>query len=121
MHKWETESWEHMRRTRNDAQSNSYHSIVLQRMDDIFRKFCTAKDRPYGRQGSFQHPPEYDPSTEEILEVVEESPRRVVIKTKQHSAFQNFCQYVLVSQRGTWRIDSRKFVRSDGSTFSSVL
>ena len=35
-------------------------------MDAVFTMYCTARDRPYGRQASFQRPPEYDPERETI-------------------------------------------------------
>jgi hypothetical protein len=121
MHKWETESWERMRRTRHDANPFSYQSGVLQRMNDIFARFCTTKDRPYGRKGSFSHPPEYDPTTEQILEIVEESPRRVSIQTQQRTGFRNRCQYVLLKEGGEWRIDNKKILYDDGATLPNVL
>jgi hypothetical protein len=121
MHKWEVESWEHSRRTRNGANPSSYQTDVAQRMNDIFAMFCTTKDRPRGRNGSFQHPPEYDPATEQILDVAEESSRRAVVHTQQGSGFRNRCQYVLLREGGEWRIDSKKFVYDDGSSIPTVL
>lgn len=121
MCKWEIESWEHMRRMRNAPEPFSYRPDVLQRMNEIFAAFCTIKDRPHGRHGSFQHPPEYDPATGQILEVVEESPRRVVIQTQQGSGFRNRCQHVLLQKGGEWRIESKRIVYDDGTSIPSAL
>jgi hypothetical protein len=121
MHDWENEAWEASRRARNEADPAAYIAHVQQRMNDIFTEYCTAKKRSYGRLGSFQHPPEYDPGTEQILQVVEESPRRVLIHTQQQTGFGNHCQYVLIKQRGEWRIDNRRIVHDDGSTVPNVL
>ncbi len=121
MHEWEKEAWQESRRTRSDANPSAYQVGVEQRMNAIFAAYCTPKKRPYGRQGSFQHPPEYDPATEKILEVVEASPQRVVIHTQQESGFRNRCQYVLLHQRGQWLIDSRRIAYDDGTSIPNTL
>jgi hypothetical protein len=77
-------------------------------LNEIFVKYCSPRKRPYGRQGSFGYPPEYDPNTEEILEIVEESSRRVIIFTQQHSKFRRKCRYVLIRKNAKWLIDNKK-------------
>lgn len=121
MHEWEKEAWLESRRTRSDTNPSAYQLGVAQRMNAIFAAYCTPKQRLQGRNGSFQHPPEYDPSTEKILDLIEASPMRVLIHTQQESGFRNRCQYVLLQLRGLWRIDSRRIVYDDGTSIPNVL
>ena len=82
---------------------------VLDRMAAVFAEYCTPKARPYGRNGSFATPPEYDPASEEILSTLVESPRRAVVETQRRSGFGNRMLYVLARRKGRWLLDSAKF------------
>jgi hypothetical protein len=121
MNRWERESWAASKAARNTDNPASYWTLVIEHMNAIFAQFCTRRERPYGRQGSFRHPPEYDPDTEQILEVVEESARRVHIITQQQTGFKTKCRYVLLKQQGQWRIDNRHILLPDGNTIPNTL
>jgi hypothetical protein len=56
-----------MRAVRNSEDPAAYQGEAKMKLDTIFQAYCTQKDRPYGRLGSFQNPPEYDPAKEQIL------------------------------------------------------
>src|SRR5690242_15468809 len=86
MNQWECEAYQESQQILREGGSWATKGQKdLARMNQIFDQYCTAKKRSYGRQGSFRHPPEYDPETEQVLEVVEESKRRVVIFTQEGS------------------------------------
>lgn len=88
---------------------------------EVFAKWCTQKERKYGRLGSFQDPPEYQPDTEEIRETVVESARRASVYTQRRSGFAFQQKYVLVKQGGRWLLDSVKWRASDGDKWSNGI
>lgn len=109
MNRWEKEAARLFKANGQDFTDES-----LQALRSIFSEYCTprARDRPYGRNGSFQTPPEYDPAREDLLEVRPESPRRVVLVTR--SARLNWrYRYVLLKQKGRWFLDSKKISHTE--------
>lgn len=54
------------RAARNTADPGSCQPAVAAEMAHVFSQFCTPKPRPYGRNASFQDPPEYNPDHESI-------------------------------------------------------
>lgn len=121
MNRWEIESWAASQVAQKTTTPDSYWPLVIERMNAIFAAFCTPRERPNGRNGVFSHPQEYDPDTESILAITDESPRRVRIITRQHTGFKNKCQYVLLKQQGQWRIDNRRTLLSDGTSVPNTL
>ena len=121
MHQWEVESWAASHAVKNNADPSSIFTEIKDKQETIFEKFCTQKPRPYGRLGSFQKPPEYDPLHEYILDVTEERKGRVLIRTKQTTGFQETFQYVLLWRTSGWRIDNKKIIDSDGSVHQHCL
>lgn len=115
MHEWERNSYQEFEKVRNgDGDWISERQHRLQGINEIFAQYCTPKDRPLGRQGSFSHPPEYDPETEQVLEIVEESKRRVVIFTQEGSGFRHKNRYVLLRKGDKWLIDNKQWFDLDG-------
>ncbi len=70
--------------------------------------FCTSKERPHSRQGMYQKPPEYQ-LTEEIIDAIECSARRIEIITQEHEGFQNQNEYVFLKEKARWLIDNKKW------------
>lgn len=102
MHQWEQEC------ERLDRKTGNLGRMVIQAAEKlIFDEFCTPKERKYGRLGSYSSPPEYDPASEEIVSIIEVSPRRVEIETQQHAGFKHRLKYVLLKQKKMWLIDSK--------------
>lgn len=115
MNEWERNSYQEFEKVRNgDGDWISERQHRLQGINEIFAQYCTPKDRPLGRQGSFGHPPEYDPETEQVLEIVEESKRRVVIYTQEGTRFRNKCRYVLLCKGDKWLLDSKQWQDVEG-------
>jgi hypothetical protein len=110
MNKWERESW----KIYTESKIKNRDLVVQQQrfqesQERIFAKYCTPKKRLVaGRFGSFQNPPEYDPETENILNVDVVSKRRVIIYTQQGTGFRNKCRYVLLRKGNRWLIDNKK-------------
>lgn len=67
MNSWELAAWELSRAARGSEDPASYRTTVLSMQNDLFAKYCTPRQRPHGRLGSFQRPPEYDPERETSL------------------------------------------------------
>lgn len=108
MNQWERQCWQEYCQIRAEGGDlTMYQENVLQGMRIIFNAYCTPRERPYGRYGSYQHPPEYDPETEQILDVVEESKNRVVITTQVGIGIRHTLRYVLLRKRGKWLIDNK--------------
>lgn len=115
MNQWEREAHQESQRILREGGSWAIKNQKdLEAMHKIFAQYCTPKDRPLGRQGSFSHPPEYDPETEQVLEIVEESKRRVVIFTQEGSGFQHKNRYVLLRKGDKWLIDNKQWLDLDG-------
>ena len=113
MNAWEKESFRLHREARGSADPASYHSMVLEEMQDIFAKYCTLKERPYGRHGSFQNPPEYDPQSEKIIgSGIDPEPGkqgRAFVETEREAILGGgVYKYVLYKKSGRWLIDNLK-------------
>src|SRR5215204_115927 len=50
-------------------------------LDEIFAKYCTPKERKFGRLGMFQSPPDYDPK-EEIIGIKYPNAKKAVVETQ---------------------------------------
>lgn len=121
MNQWELESHFELRRILPESGHVIAQHIVTeydqrkdQKLKQIFSLYCTVRERPYGRLGSFRHPPEYDPATEQVLEIVDESKRRVIIFTQEGSGFQHKNRYVLLRKADKWLIDNKQWLDPDG-------
>jgi hypothetical protein len=122
MHQWELEEHQHSSNLRirlrtetvSEEEISRMQQATLARQQQIFDRYCTPEPRPHGRQGSFGHPPEYDPA-ETIIEVEQRSPARLHIFTQQRTGFRHKRRYVLLKQKGRWLIDSVQWQASDGS------
>ena len=101
MNKWER------RVIREDEKSGDVdRKSVIKERDEIIDEYCTPKRRVGSKGLSFGFPPKFDPKTEEILEIVDESPTRVVIYTQEHAGFENKRRFVMLRQGGRWSLDS---------------
>lgn len=87
----------------------------------VFAKWCTPRERKFGRLGSFQDPPEYQPDTEEIGETVMESACRACVYTQRRSGFAFQQKYVLFKQGGRWLLDSVKRRASEREKWSNGI
>lgn len=81
--------------------------------DAITGKYCTPKKRVYSGPLSFGEPPQYDPETEDITEIVEESPRRMVFLTQQRAGFKNKRRFVVLNRGSQWFVDNWQWLKGD--------
>ena len=87
----------------------------------VFDRYCTPKERPHGRAGSFGKPPEYDPERERILSSRLHGAKRAFVETDRESVFGGGRhRYVLHLLDGRWLIDNVKIDR-DGKWGAAVL
>ena len=97
-------------------------ATVKEEVDAVFACFCTQKDRPYGRLGSFQSPPEYDPDHEEIIGFTIESSKKAFVDTRREAVLGGGeYRYALHLSDGKWLIDNLKFKEPDGSYSKAIL
>jgi len=110
MNYWEMDSWKAMRLSRDSVNPDTYQHNVRAAVDIIFDKYCTKKERPYGRQASFQKPPEYDPEKEHIISVqIESNKNKAFIETEREAVLGGGrFLYVLFRKEGKWLIDNLK-------------
>ncbi len=108
MHAWERQS-EADYKTSPPEDHQALWSRLRATQAEVFSLWCTTKKRPYGRQGSFGHLPEYQPEHERILETCLESPRCAAVHTQEGTGTKRKLRYVLLRQAGRWRIDSKRY------------
>jgi hypothetical protein len=72
MHRWECTA----------AKRRFVNEVSNDELKTIFDLYCTPKERPYGRNGSFRIPPEYD-AEESLLSKNRLTPRRAELITRQ--------------------------------------
>lgn len=90
------------------AHSANGNDAILALMNEVYSRFCTDKKRPYGRNGSYSRPPEYDPATEKLVESREVRAGRAEVMTRSDTQGQREILYVLAKKAGRWLVDSRK-------------
>jgi len=120
MNAWELAAWKLGRAARDAADPAAYQHQVLASQLEVFSKFCTARDRPHGRQGSFQRPPEYDPEREPIVGVEIRGSRAYVDTTRDAVLDGGLRRYVLHRHEGVWLIDSAKTMVEGAWALSSL-
>ena len=108
MYHWELDSWKAMRAAQNSDDPPSYQEVVKQRQTEIFNNFCTNKGRKQGRLGSFQNPPEYNPSSEKVSSsTIEPNGRKAIVETVRESRLGGgIYRYVLYRREQRWLIDN---------------
>jgi hypothetical protein len=120
MHDWEIRT---AAARKNSAPENhvQFWEAANTSLAAVFARWCTPKDRKYGRLGSYQEPPEYQPYGEDILETVIESPRRACVYTQRRTGFGFKQQYVLQKLAGRWLLDNVKWQASDAKWKAGTL
>lgn len=122
MNAWEIAAWKAGRASRESADRSGYRQPVLEAMNRIFGFYCTQKDRKQGRNGSFQKPPEYDPTCESITDVKVDDGRRIahVTSERQVALGGGTYRYTLYRRSGKWLIDNLK-CKSGGKWIKHIL
>ena len=120
MNKWEIESDNIDTKYRDSGNPEKKWDEIRKNMDMVFASFCTEKQRPYGRQGSYQRPPGYDPKNETIVESCINKNRAHVITNRNAILGGGKYKYVLHKKSGKWLIDNVKN-EQDGKFVNSIL
>ena len=108
MHDWEARTL-HDYRSCDPSDIDAFWGRVRASLGVVFARWCTPKERKFGRLGSFADPPEYQPEHEAILETIVESSRRALVYTQQGTGFRNKRMYVLSKKSDRWLVDSVKW------------
>jgi hypothetical protein len=110
MNGWELKSWQSSEACRNTSDPSAYQPGVLRELENVFALYCTPKERRFGRNGSFQEPPEYDPTREGILGAdVDEIHKRAYVTTQRETVLGGGrYKYALLRTEGKWLIDTLK-------------
>jgi NTF2 fold immunity protein len=110
MHQWELDSANEMNAASTTDDPASYQEIIMQTLADVFLKYCTVRERKYGRLGSFQMPPEYDPAKEKILSIaIDEKKKTATVETQRDGMWiPEKYQYILFFNSNKWLIDNQK-------------
>lgn len=107
MNRWELKAHE-LSQTAKQTQVSALEPI-LEEMKQVFDTFCTPIDRKFGRYGSYQIPPEYQP-TEFLIEINMVKPSRAELITHGGQGFiEKENLYVVLKKKGRWLIDSKKY------------
>ncbi len=112
MHDWEIKTYEMYRPESGGPEKNSVVAKVM--LKEIYDKYLTDRERKTGRLvgPSAEIPPEYDPSTEEVLSSESPSEGKVVISTRwTHPEISDFSEdrrYTLLRKAGEWRLDKKE-------------
>lgn len=115
MHDWEAAAAKLDKSKRTEADKRR----ELKSMNQIFARYCTLKKRPYGRLGSYQIPPEYDPK-EALIDVTYKTKTRAELTTRSKKEGCDYL-YVVLKKDGAWRIDSKKIRDAGGSWLQWTL
>ncbi|MDO5692463.1 MAG: NTF2 fold immunity protein [Pseudomonadota bacterium] len=113
MNQWELLSYKLSREYRSDENPSGYFEVTNKFMEKVFSLYCTPKERPYGRNGGFSRPPQYDPLTEKITFSQAYGKKWHVETIRDHSLYGGKLLYVLQKSQGEWRVDSVKIMRGE--------
>jgi hypothetical protein len=113
MNEWERGAWAARRLVRGTAMPESYYPGATASLERLFAEYCTPRERPHGRLGSFQHPPEYDPKSERVVGSRIEG-RRAIVETERESGLgAGRLRYSLQPHGERWLIDNLRQLVGD--------
>jgi NTF2 fold immunity protein of polymorphic toxin system component len=112
MNDWERRAWRVSRAARDSADPSSCWPEIRATMDAVFATYCTPHERPHGRQGSFQKPPQYDPRSERVVRAAIDQDRAYVETDRVSPLGGGAHRYTLHRRAHRWLIDNVK--RQDG-------
>lgn len=118
MNEWELRAWDASRKARTTSDPESYWPEVAATLDRVFAEFCTTRERPQGREASFQRPPEYDPESERVVGHEIAGNRAYVDTEREAPLGGGRLRYTLHQRGGKWLIDNVKQKSGDGWTKS---
>lgn len=116
MHQWELDAAREMQIASETDEPSAYQAVILQTHAALFLRYCTVRDRKYGRLGSFSMPPEYDPTKEKILSsTIDAKKKTATVETLRDAMWGSpeKYRYILFLTDGKWLIDNQKLERND--------
>jgi hypothetical protein len=114
MNAWEIETWESQRAAKGTAQPSAYQLASTRRLADVFLRYCTPRERLQGRNGTFQHPPEYD-CEKETIHSVNVNGSTAYVETKRVAVLAGgLYRYKLEKLKQRWLIDTLSVQTENG-------
>lgn len=123
MHQWELESAHEMQLASTTDDRSAYQAIILRSEAVVFLRYCTVRERRYGRLGSFRMPPEYYPEKEKILlSTIDVKKKTATVETLRDGMWGSSekYRYILFLTEGKWLIDNQKLERN-GKWVQNIL
>jgi hypothetical protein len=108
MNEWEWDAWRAGREARDTSTPDSYWPAVTASLQRVFAEYCTPRERPHGREASFQSPPEYDPEREHVVATRIEGRKALVDTDRQAALGGGRLRYTLHIRGDRWLIDNVK-------------
>jgi hypothetical protein len=90
-------------------------------LENIHKKYCTAKKRKRNRIGSYGFPTNYDPVIEKVIDVVMENRNRIVALSQRDIGIKIQYKYVVLRRNQKWLIDNRQRLNQNGRWQRNVL
>ncbi|PXX40310.1 ankyrin repeat domain-containing protein [Undibacterium pigrum] len=104
MHQWEKDAASKHVKIIEGSKVHDWPAMQAE-MAAIFERYCTPKERPYGRNGgSFSTPPAYQPA-ESLLSMTDISKQKKELQTRY---LDREFSYIAILKKGEWRLDSKR-------------
>lgn len=107
MHEWELSCWkidEDITLTFDEKFQKQKSEVSI-----IFEKYCTKKERKFGRPTTISYGSEYHPEKEKIITIEEQSKNKAIVYTETTDvALPSKHQYGVVRKNEKWLLDTKK-------------
>jgi spore coat polysaccharide biosynthesis predicted glycosyltransferase SpsG len=119
MYEWEVFS----EKIGKDKSLSSEEKIKRQKepLIKIFEKYCTKKDRKYGRPNIVHYGGEgyyeYDLNEEKIKNIEQKGKNKIIVFTERNNPMKQMFQYIFVNKNDNWLIDTKKKANFEGTAW----
>ncbi len=123
MNHWETKAYSRLQLKKGDmTHFKQSFELAREELQKVYDKYLTKKKRVFTtRYNNLGNPPAYDYLTEDILQVIIKSKKRIEVETFKNDAVGLKNQYVFLIEDGEWRIDSKKTYWNHKGKFESTI
>lgn len=121
MYNWEIESRMRSKRIeRGELEPNQSHRESRDALSAIFGRFCVSGGHTQ-RGIRYQHPPEYNPHTEKIIDLHQVASDRIELFTEQTDGWRQRRKFTACRVAGEWRIASKHRINAEGDEVEESL
>ena len=108
----ELNEWEEYCNKIDKDKSLSFDEKYLKQKEEItliFNKYCTKKERKFGRPNKISYSHEEIDNVEIIISIQEsQTKNKAIVETKENGSEPFLYQYILIKTKNIWQIDSKK-------------